>query len=197
MKMDPLDDLLGGGRLSGRAREEILEGALRDAGIVPPPWYKRRILLWGSPAVACAAAVALVLGLRAPEDNLRAKGQGRRAVISVECGGVDAARCARTDKILFRVEGVPEAAYLIAYALREGTGERVWFFPLADGTEPLVAAGDAPQVLREGVNAGSLPSGRYEVNALLAVRPLSRNDIVSASNKDVIARRSTRLEVSP
>ena len=61
----------------------------------------------------------------------------------------------------------------------------------------VVAAGDAPQVLREGVNAGSLPSGRYEVHALLAVRPLSRNEIISASDKDVIARRSARLEVSP
>ncbi len=197
MRPDPLDNLLGRGRMSGRAREEVLEGALHDAGVVPPPWYKRKVFLWVSPAAACATAVALVLGLRAPPDEMRAKGQGRRAVISVECGGVDAARCSRTDKILFRVEGVSEAAYLAAYAQRDGTGERVWFFPLADGTEPIVGAGDAPQVLREGVNAASLPPGRYEVHALLALRPLSRNDIVSASNKDVIARRSTRLEVSP
>jgi hypothetical protein len=197
VRTDPLDQLLGRGRLSGRTREDILDGALRDAGVVPPPLYKRRIFLWGSPAVACAAAVALVVGLRAPTDDMRTKGQGRRAVISVECGGVDVARCDRTDKILFRVEGVTKAAYLVAYAQREGTGERVWFFPVADGTEPIVAAGDAPQVLREGVSAASLPSGRYEVQALLAARPLSRNEIASASDKDVIARRSTRLEVSP
>jgi len=197
MRPDPLDHLLGRGRMSGRAREEILEGALRDAGVIPSPWYKRRVFLWGSPAVACAAAVALVLGLRAPTDDMRAKGQGTRAVISVECGGVDAARCARTDKILFRVEGVSEAAYLVAYAQRDGTGERVWFFPLADGTEPTVAAGDAPQVLREGVNAGSLPTGRYDIQALLAVRPLSRSEVVAASGKGIIARRSTRIEVSP
>ena len=61
----------------------------------------------------------------------------------------------------------------------------------------MVAPGDEPQVVREGVNAGSLPSGRYEIHALLATRPLARNDIVSASDKDVIARRSTRLEVIP
>jgi len=183
--------------MSGRARERILDGALRDAGVIPPPWYKRKVFLWGSPALACAAAVALVVGLRAPTDDMRVKGQGGRAVISVECGGVDAARCARTDKILFRVEGVPEAAYLAAYAQREGTTERVWFFPLADGTEPTVEAGDAPQVLRQGVNAGSLPAGRYDIQALLAVRPLSRSEVVAASGKGIIARRSARIEVSP
>jgi hypothetical protein len=197
VRPDPLDQLLGRGRLSRRAKEDILEDALRDAGVIPPRWYKRKAFLWGSPAFACAAAFALVLGLRAPTDSMRAKGQGRRTVISVECGGVDPARCTRTDKILFRVEGVPATAYLVAYGQLDGTGERVWFFPMADGTEPIVAAGDEPQVLREGVNAGSLPAGRYEIHALLAPRPLSRNEIVSASDKDVIARRSTRLEVTP
>jgi len=197
LRPDPLDRLLGRGRLSGRAREDILAGALRGAGVVQPPWYKRKVVLWGSPALACAAAVALMLGLRAPTDEMRAKGQGRRAVISVECGGVDPARCTRADKILFRAEGVPATSYLVAYGQLDGTGERVWFFPMADGSEPVVVAGDAPQIVREGVNAGSLPSGRYEIHALLAPRPLSRNEVVSASDKDVIARRSTRLEVIP
>lgn len=197
MRPDPLDVLLGRGRLSGRTREKILEGALRDARVASSPWYKRKVLLWVSPAFACAVAVVLVLAGRGQTDEMRAKGRGERGVISVECGGADTVRCSRTDKILFRVEGVPKQAYLTAYGQLEGLGERVWFFPRLDGSEPVVNASDEPRVLREGVNAGSLPAGRYEVHALLSARPLSRTEIVTGSDKDIVARRTARLEVLP
>jgi hypothetical protein len=199
MKDDSLDNLLARGRMGGRVREHVLEEALRNAEIIPPPWYRRRIFVLGSPALAALALAAVSLVLWPTRDTMRAKGDPARTaiVVSAECGGTDPNTCTQSDTLLFRFEGVEEQLYLAAFAAPEGGGERIWFFPLADGTEPTVLAQREPQVLRQGVNVRSLPVGRYDVRIVLGARPLSKEEVISGVSGDVLAVRTVRLEVKP
>src|SRR5690349_1664117 len=114
MKDDSLDNLLARGRMGGRVREHILEEALRNAEIIPPPWYERRIFVLGSPALAALALLGVSLVLRPTRDTMRAKGDpGRTAiVVSAECGGMDPNTCTQGDTLLFRLEGVEEQLYV-------------------------------------------------------------------------------------
>jgi len=198
LRRERLDQLLSRGHLAGPAAERILEGALRDAEIVPQPWYRRRIVLWGSP-VLCAAVAALVLVARPSPEGMRSKGGSAStgAIVSVECGGRAPGTCAADDLIMFRVEAVARPGFLGAYAEPAGGGERVWFFPSADGSAPAVAAGAEPQVLRQAVAARSLSPGRYQVHVVISDRPFGKSEILAATGPDVIAVGTTPLEVSP
>jgi hypothetical protein len=199
MKNEALDNLLARGRLGGRVRESILEQALRSADVIPPPWYRSRFVLWGSPALATVALAAMALVLRpATRDTIRSKGDpGRAIVVSAECGGPNPTSCTLSDTLLFRVEGVEEQLCLAAYAEPEAGGERIWFFPLADGTEPFVLGQKEPQVLRQGVNVRSLPVGRYDIRVVLGARPLSKDEVISGAGHDVVAVRTVQLQVTP
>jgi hypothetical protein len=130
---------------------------------------------------------------------MRSKGRtpGDRAVVSVECGGRAPGTCGRDDLILFRVEAVARQGFLAAYAEPTAGGERVWFFPQADGSAPVVAAGAEPQMLRQGVAARSLSPGRYQIHIVISGRPLSKPEILSGAGPDVIAVRTAPLEVVP
>jgi hypothetical protein len=199
MRRDRLDQLLSRGRLGGPTAERVLDGALRQAGIVPPPWYRRRAVLFGSPVLVCAAAAAFVLIGRPAPDTMRSKGgsPGDSAVVSVECGGRAPGTCGREDLILFRVEAVARQGFLAAYAEPAIGGERIWFFPQADGSAPVVAAGTGPQVLREAVAARSMSPGHYQVHIVITGRPVSKQEILAGAGADVIAVRTTPLEVTP
>ncbi|HVZ72033.1 MAG TPA: hypothetical protein VHJ20_06620 [Polyangia bacterium] len=84
-----------------------------------------------------------------------------------------------------------------AYAEPGDAGERVWFFPTAEGTAPEVEAGEAPRIFDRAVAARSLRAGAYQIHALLASRRLSREEILAASDESILARQTTRLEVGP
>jgi hypothetical protein len=199
LRHDRLDELLSRGRLAGPAAERILDGALREAGIARPPWYRRKPILWGSPVLVCAAAAAFLLIGRPSPDAMRSKGSaaGDRAVVSVECSGRSFGTCRTEDFILFRVEAVPRQGFLAAYAEPASGGERVWFFPEADGNAPVVAASTEPQMLRQAVAARSLSPGRYQVHIVITGRPVSKPEILSGAGSDVITVRIVPLEVTP
>src|SRR5262249_5448171 len=149
--------LLARGRLGGPTREKILDHALREAGIVRPPWYARAPFVWTMPAAAAAAVATFALILRPVSDSMRPKGVGAAgaAIVSVECSGLEVTRCTHDDMLLFRVEGATQPAHVVAYADPVGGGQRIWFFPMADGTEPVVHAQQEPQVLGQGVKVRS------------------------------------------
>jgi hypothetical protein len=199
LRRDRLDDLLSRGRLAGPAAERILDGALRDAGIVGPPWYRRKPVLWGSPVLVCAAAAAFLLIGRPSPDAMRSKGAaaGDDAVVSVECAGRASGTCAGDDLILFRVEAVSRQGFLAAYAEPAAGGERIWFFPAAHGSAPVVTVSAEPQMLKQAVAARSLSPGRYQVHIVITARQLSKPEILSGVGPDVITVRTLPLEVTP
>jgi hypothetical protein len=199
MRRDRLDQLLSRGRLRGPAAERILDGALREARIVPPPWYRRKAMLFGSPVLAGAVAAAFVLIGKPSPDAMRSKGgtAGDSAVVSVECSGRPPGTCRTDDLILFRVEAVARQGFLIAYAEPSAGGERIWFFPQADGSAPVVAASAEPQTLRQAVAARSLSPGSYQVHIVITGRSVSKTEILSGVAPDVITVRTTPLEVVP
>lgn len=184
---DRLETLLARGRLSGAERERILGDALAAAGAAPA-WWRRRALWLLAPTLAAATAVALVVRL---DGGFRARGAA--AAVHLEVGCRDGA-CRPGGLLLFRVEGAAAGGFLSAYAEPERGGERLWYFPLEDGTAPEVAAQPAPQILRLGVPIGrEHPPGRYRVHLVLSRdRPAPR-----AAGADVIATRTASLEVLP
>jgi hypothetical protein len=105
--------------------------------------------------------------------------------------------CRTEDLILFRVEAIPRQGFLAAYAEPASGGERIWFFPEADGSAPVAAAGEEPQMLRQAVPARSLPPGRYRVHILITRRPVSKAEILSDLGPDAITARTMSLEVVP
>jgi hypothetical protein len=193
-----IEELLARGRLGGPIRERVLERALRDANIVRSRWYARSPFVWTLPALGTAAVAMFAVMLRPLPDAMRAKGgAGAGPVVSVECNGADPSRCAQDDTLLFRIEGAAGQAYLAAYADPDTGGERIWFFPLADGTSPVILAQQEPQVLHQGVKVRSLPSGRYQIHAVLSRRPLSKLEALSVPDGELVAARNLAIEVQP
>jgi hypothetical protein len=195
---DRLDELLGRGRLGRPARERILQKVIRGADIARP-WYERKFLVWGSPALAAAALAVLAVMWRPVSDTMRAKGDARGGSIALgaECNGEQPNRCAPGDMIVFRVEGTRRSGFLAAYAQAEGSSERVWFFPLADRSEPSVSPQAEPQVLRQGVKVTSIGPGHYDVHLVLGARLLSKEEAVAGEGPDVLAVGRVAIEVVP
>src|SRR5262249_34497530 len=140
----------------------------------------------------------VLIGRPSP-DTLRSKGgsPSDTAVVSVECGGRAPGTCRSDDLILFRVEGGARPGFLAAHARPAAGGGRAWFSPQAEGRAPVVPAGTEPQMLREAVAARSLSPGRYQVHIVITRHPIPKLEILSGSGPDVMAVRTTPLEVLP
>ncbi len=188
---DELDRLLARGRLGGPARDRILAGALARAA--PRRRWPRRIL-WLAPALAAAAV--LLLWLRPRDGGFRVRGGGGPS-LEVACSDGRAGACPRGGTLVFRVDGAREGGYLAAWATPAAGGERIWYFPAADGSAPAVAAQAGAQVVPLGARLGpSQPPGDYQVHLLLARRPLARAEVDGAA-RDALAASVQRLTVTP
>lgn len=179
--------LLARGRLSGRARERLLGEILRHPGV---PGGRRRS--WGirlalfAPAAA-AAAVALFVGRG--HDDVRVKGAGG-PLVEIVCTAPAGAACQRAGKMLVRVQGLGEDAYLVAYltARGEDAPERRWLSPPTANERTLrVPASASPQLLPRAVELAALPPGAYDVHLRLVRQPLVRGQLGSPSDATVVS----------
>ncbi|HKO50538.1 MAG TPA: hypothetical protein VJV79_22600 [Polyangiaceae bacterium] len=198
-----LDQLLSRGRLSGRQYDEIERRVL--AQVVPRNRWR-----WTSfvPAAALASS-ALVVGLllagrepneRASKDShaaarelgFTARGSSlstggpprTAAVIDLGCAGRPAHVCRIGDTLMFSVSGNRSVSYLLAFAERVGgPAGRIWYFPVREGSAPLVEARAETSVLSQGVRLGPPHAvGEYRVTAWLSEQPVDEARAHSQSN---------------
>lgn len=190
---DELDTLLARGRMSGATRERVLENVLRVAS------PRRKGHLRAVAITVLAAAAALVFWVRSGHDGFTPKG-ATAVTIGLDATCLEGPCRARATLVL-RIDDVPERAHLAAYATREGApegSERIWYFPEADGSEPVLAAQSGPQLVSRGITLGAEHTpGRYLVHAVIGKRPLTREGAVDDTNRDVIARVLRVVEVGP
>ena len=107
---DDLDALLGGGRLTGPARDRVFENVASAVGREPTRRRLPRLAL-GLAAVAAGMAAAVVLAphIRSRgEQSLRAKGgEGTVVQLDVECGGGTLESCPQGATLTFGSLGWP------------------------------------------------------------------------------------------
>jgi hypothetical protein len=197
--------LLSGGRLSGAERERILARALRASGpgaAGPAPATRgRRWLALAVAALVPAAAALILLVPRAGRDagereGARAKGPAAGAALQARCPEREPGRCRQGDRLLFEIDGAPRGGLLAAYA--EGSaGERVWYFPAADGHLAAVPAAPGHAVVGEAVRLGGEHApGRYTVHLYLLDHPADRAALLEGRARPS-ATAAIPLEVGP
>jgi hypothetical protein len=174
---DELDRLLARGRLSGRQRDNVLDGAVRAAAPRRRGW--RQLL-----AVLLPATAAALLLLLWPRQAFTPKGAPASTLLEVTC--VDGARdrCRAGETLLFHVGGANQGGVLTAWAEPAGGGEAIWYFPPSDDRPLTVAATPAMQTLGRGVRLGpEQPPGAYVVHLVLTARPLTRAEARDARDR--------------
>jgi hypothetical protein len=186
MDDETLHTLLARGRLSGAQRERILDRVLEQHA--PPQRRFRRWAVMAAVALPAAAAVVLALGLRegtvGPDANrewLVPKGSTPGVQLEARCPERAPGTCRHGDRLIFSADGVKRDAFLAAFAVC-GSGERIWYFPSADGTMPSIRAGAghvvADHAARIGVEHGT---GRCELSLSLLERRAERATILAGS----------------
>lgn len=194
---DELDTMLARGRMSGAARERVLEKVLHATS--PRSVRRLRATAITTAITALAAAAALMLWLRSGHDEFTPKG-APATTIGLDATCLEGA-CRAGGTLVLRIDDVPERAHLAVYATREGASDasaRIWYFPEADGTAPALAAQPGSQLVKRGITLGpEHTAGRYQVHAVIGKRPLTREGALDHANRDVIARATRVLEVAP
>lgn len=200
--LDPIENLLSRGNLSGAQRDEIFERVIEQTVLRERRHIWRRwVARWGPGtglALSAALAVALWARPRNDSDELRAKGGGGAPglTVNVECQPGSLSACARGSTLVFSVEGAPAGAYLAGYAEPARGGERIWYFS-ADGESPALGTPDS-RVLARGVRLGPEHApGAHRVRLLVTARPLDRSALLHPSRDTVIAERVFDLQVVP
>jgi hypothetical protein len=197
--------LLSGGRLSGAERERILARTLlaSSAGAPAPGAGARgrRWLALAAAALVPAAAALILLVPRAVRDAgereaARAKGPAAGAVLQARCPEREPGRCRHGDRLVFEIDGAPRGGLLAAYA--EGpAGERVWYFPAADGHLAAVSAAPGHAVVGEVVRLGDEHApGRYTVHLYLLDHPADRAALL-AGRAQPSAAAAIPVDVAP
>jgi hypothetical protein len=194
MKIDPLDGILARSRLSGPTRDRIFEAALASAGLDAAAKARKRWRWALAVAFSGVALAGFLLFVPPAAEHMSAKGGPKAApLVHVECSDSASSSCGPDAMLVFRVEGTTIPCYLSAYAVPRAGGERIWIFPMADGTAPQVAAAEGPRVLSQGARARSLPPGKYDVRVVLSKRLLGRAEVETAA--DVLTRSTSPIEV--
>ena len=188
-----LDLLLARGKMSGAARERVLENVLRGArprGL--------RVVVWAPGLAMIAAAAAIIVWVRPADDGFRSKGSTGGAAVGLDVVCLEGP-CRERGTLVFRVDDVPESAHLAAYATREGDPSmRIWYFPEADGWEPTLAAQPGSQVVPRAITLGpEHKPGRYVVRVVVGRHPLTREAALNDANPEVIARATRAFEIVP
>jgi hypothetical protein len=197
-----LDELLARGSLGGPKYDEILQRVLdRTATDVHP--RRKRWLTWtlvpgGALAAVCAAWLVCV----APAHRgFVAKGAGETATgaLDVGCGPSGGRVCRTGSTLMVTVNTALASGYLGAYAERSGdpSHARIWYFPTASGSTPVVPPGDRTVVVPEGIQIGpEHPPGNYRVTVWVSSRPLGRSEVDQASPDTMRSRSTFELQVS-
>jgi hypothetical protein len=181
---DKLDDLLASGRLSAPRRERIFEQVDRR---IRSSRAKRFLLVAGP--LALAAGLALLLRpVESGSDHYAAKGT-LASHLELACSGGELSHCPLGSKLLFRLDALPSAGFLHAYAEPLESGqERVWYYPTAANRPPHVEPAAVGQLMGQAIVVGPehLP-GRYRVHLIVAPTPLSREELLSHSVPNLVA----------
>lgn len=105
------------------------------------------------------------------------------------CSGGELSHCPRGSKLMFRLDALPAAGFLHAYAEPlERDRERVWYFPTSANPPPRVEPALGAQVIGQAIVVGTehVP-GHYRVHLVVASSPLSREDLLAAAMRNVVA----------
>jgi hypothetical protein len=183
---DKIDDLLARGRLSGPRRERIFEEVDRRVR----GGLRARSKFW-----IVAGPLALAAGLAI---LLRSQGDGRPepyaakgtsgSTLELACSGGELSSCPRGSKLMFRLQALPSSGFLHAYAEPLEGQERVWYYPTAANPPPYIEPGLAGQLMGQGIVIGQEHApGRYRVHLVVASTPLSREELLAPSPRNLIA----------
>jgi hypothetical protein len=200
MDDDSLHSLLARGRLSGAQRDRILDRVLDEHAAARP---RRRWAIAAGVALPVAAAIALALGLRAtategdaPGGWLVPKGDGVSIHLEARCPERAAGSCHKGDRLVFSADGVKRNGFFAAHATC-GSGERIWYFPAADGTLPSIRAEAGHVVVNQAARIGDEHgTGRCELSLFLLEEPADRAEVLAGSAK-IAAKATISLEVLP
>jgi hypothetical protein len=125
-----------------------------------------------------------MLGVIVPRDpggavsvNINEEGGDMpQSPLRVSCEGGELAACPVSGKLVFEVTGKEASGFVSAYAEPIGhEGERVFYGSKEDGSVEL-PGGRAVRAI------GLTKAGRYRVHAVLAERPLTREELVRAAS---------------
>lgn len=175
---DEVRFLLSGGRLSGKDHDRILGRVLDRSGGGVRPWrLTAAIGLLTSAALALLVLVPWRAHPAGHEQWLAAKGEPG-PILRARCPARVEGTCRRGDRLVFETDGTTEGGLLAAYA--EGpSGERIWYFPAADGHLATVPAHEGYGVAREIAEIGNEHSvGRYRLHLFLLAKPVDRASLL-------------------
>jgi hypothetical protein len=180
---DKIDGLLAPGGLGGPQYDAVFDKVLARTEVREPPAVARR-LRWSvvaGTALASGMAAALLL-VHPAGGRFTAKGTAAAAdgALEIGCGPSGSHVCRMGGTLMFTVNSAQVSGTLGAYAEPVGgpPGQRIWYFPTAGGTAPVVLPGRGTTVVPEGIEIGAEHRlGRYRVTVWIADRPLGRADI--------------------
>lgn len=199
-----VDYLLSGGSLPGGQRAAIFTRAVRTLRR-RQRWARVRRMLgarWARPfgaVVAATAACLIVWSWRAaPSASFRAKGiatNATAAAIDVECLRATLAACPRGSILAFSVRGVTNEGFMTAYLQSKTSANRIWLL----FNEPTLARapGGGDLLASGGRIPDGLGPGDYTVEALLTRRLLSREQALTVSPIEIVARAQFVATVPP
>jgi hypothetical protein len=193
---DKLDELLARGSLGGPRYDDILGRVLAQTEARSP----RRWLKWSwIPGAAIASAAAWLLLAQPTPGSFTAKGPPtENDALQIGCKPTGGRVCQAGGTLMFSVNSAVTSGVLGAYAERidDPRHQRIWYFPGASGSAPVVTPGAGTVVVPEGVQIGPEHSpGRYRVTVWLADRPLGAADIDRADPAAIHARTVLDIEV--
>jgi hypothetical protein len=199
---DDLDALLGGGRLSGPARDRVFENVVSAVGREPRRRRLPRLALsLAAVAAGMAAVVVLAPHIRSRgEQSLRAKGgEGAVVRLDVECAGGTLESCPHGATLTFGASGGAVSGVLSAYAEpidHEPGLERIWYFS-AEGESPYLDLGGGTNVARRAVRIGSehVP-GRYRIHLFLTPAPVPKAVLLAGRVPGALGRRDLDLRIT-
>jgi hypothetical protein len=182
---DKLDDLLARGRLSAPRRERIFEEVYRRVrgGVRARSKY----LVVAAP-LALAAGVAFLLRPASEKPSAYASKGLSQSNLALGCSEGELSHCPRGSKLIFHFDPLSTAGFLHAFAEPLEPGhERVWYYPTATNPSPRVDPAAGGQTLDRAIVVGPEHApGRYRVHVVLASTPLSRDELLAASTRNVV-----------
>jgi hypothetical protein len=188
--------------LGGPQYDRILDRVLERTAIERPARAKARIRWIVLPGAALAAGFAawiVFIGFRSGgEFTQKGRTAAAAGAIDIGCSPSGPRVCRVGETLVFTVNAALAPGYLGAYAERLGDplAGRIWYFPNAAGSSPVVARGEGTIVLRDGIQIGSEHSpGDYRVTAWIANRPLQRSEIDNVDTDLLVGRAVLDLKI--
>lgn len=192
---DSLHSLLSDGRFSGAQRERVLDGALNRA-MGRRRWY--RVALASAVVLPAAAVLALLLRtpeLPAPESAPEFEARGGGApVLRALCPERPFGECRIGDRLIFEIEGASGPGFFAAYA-QCASGERIWYFPAADGSLPEIVPNPGRSVVDRAARIGAEHTGSCTLRLFALKQKETRAALVAGAQH--FEHTDLTLEVEP